>query len=103
VRHRPQGEGLAVQKHGAQHHRRHDEGPLRRHVGAGQEEVEERDRQRHDRRRLLGIQPQRDPRHQRQAIADQREHEPGQEGEVHPRDRQKMREVRIAQVFHCRL
>ena len=75
---------------------RHGAGALRRHRRAGERGVEQRHQQRDHGGDLLGIDAQRQRRHQRDAVAHQAHHQADDEDDVQARDRQDVGEARIA-------
>jgi hypothetical protein len=75
---------------------RHGASALRRHWGAGQSRVEKRHQKRDNGRDFLGVDAQRQRRHQRYAIAQQPHHQANHEHDVQARDRQDVRQTRIA-------
>ena len=81
---------------GEQREARHGAGALRRHRRAGERGVEQRRQQREHGGDLLGIDAQRQRRHQRDAVADQAHHQADDEHDVQARDRQDVRQARIA-------
>lgn len=85
----------AVEQDGEQREARHGAGTLRRHRSAGERGVEQRGQQREDGRHLLGVDPQRERGHQRDAITNEAHHQPDREHDVQARDGQDVRQSRV--------